>query len=143
MAQDRLDFDATREPEKVDLRARASDPETSTAAMEQYDEARMQSAAGVVLWLHREFGPLAEFELLELFRDRWDGPCDESLHRQARNQLRNEGLIRDSGRRKKNPKTNRMQVMWEACDQAKPTLQKCPTCGHVTRVAAPGDNEGS
>jgi hypothetical protein len=116
-----------------DLHARTDDPETSHASMAAYDVDQMRSAMALVVRLHRRHGPMAEFELLPRFRDAWPGHADESLHRQARNQARNAGLISNSGMQRLNPITHRKQVVWEARAGRPPALTRCPTCGRVRR----------
>lgn len=116
------------------LRARGSDPETSHAAMAAYDREKMRAASAVVVQLYRDHGPLPDFTMSALFTVAWGRACDESLHRQARNQARNHGLVRDSGQRVQNPQTKRLQIVWEACEIPAPDVPCCPTCGRVLRT---------
>jgi hypothetical protein len=121
-----------------DLRARTSDPPTSRAAMETYEVEKVSEAMAVVRALLREHpGGLADFELAARFPARYGRPCHVSLHQQARNQLRNRGLVRASGRLQHNPTSGMQQIVWEACEAAPPALHRCPTCGHVARVKEP------
>jgi len=116
------------------LFARGSDPETSHEAMAAYDRARLRSAIDVVVTLHREqLGGLADYELRAAFEARWQQPCCDHLYQQARSSARDKGLIRDSGERRVNPTTNRRQVVWEACAEAPPMIDRCSACGHVLR----------
>lgn len=115
---------------EVELHARTLDPDTSQDAMAAYDEDRMRSAALVVTRLYRDRGPMADFEMRAAFDQVWDRPQDESLHRQARNQARNQGWIRDTGERRVNPATKRLQIVWAfQADPHPPALDFCPTCG--------------
>lgn len=123
---------AAREAD-VALAARTSDPETSRDAMAAYDEDRMRSAMDCVVRLHRERGPMAGFELKAAFAAAWGRPCDDSLHRQARNQARRNGWIRNTGRRRTCPSSGQEQIVWEACHEAPPAIQRCETCGAVLR----------
>ena len=130
---------------EIILRARNSDPETSHAAMAAYDRDTLRAAAALVVTLHREHGPLADFELKGLFAESYDRPCCDHLYQQARSTARDRGLIRDSGERRVNPTTNRKQVVWEACDTVPPAIDRCASCGRLMRrhavvVSPDGEN---
>jgi hypothetical protein len=120
-------------PDELPLFARTSDPETSHAAAEAYDRTRLGSAMALAVELHRAPGGLADYEYRALFAARFPGPCCDHLYQQARSSARDKGLIRDSGRRARNPITQRLQVVWEACDAPPPAIEKCAACGHVLR----------
>ena len=120
------------ERDDLELHARTGDPATSHAAMAAYDRQKMENAAALVVDLHRRYGPMADYQLRTRFAAEWT-LCDQSLYRQARNQARNKGLIRDSGQRVVCPETQRRQVVWEACDAPAPLVHRCPTCGKLTR----------
>lgn len=119
-------------PEPV-LTARGSDPDTSHQALAAFDRATMARAAHLVVEIHRQHGPLADFELEPLFAVGYRQPCCAHLYRQARSAARDRGLIRDSRRHKRNPITNREQILWEACAEALPVLHRCEACGHLLR----------
>jgi len=113
------------------LRARGSDTETSHAAAADYDRETLAGAAQLVVWLHRHYGPLADFELQGHFKRHYQRACCDHLYRQARSAARDQGLIRDSAERRVNPTTNRRQVVWEACDDQPVVVARCGACGHV------------
>lgn len=115
------------------LRARVSDPDTSQAAAASYDRDKLAGASRLAERLHRDHGPLADYEYRPLFLDAYEGKCCAHLYRQARSTARDAGRIRDSGTKKVNPETGRQQVVWEYCDGTAPEIKKCPTCGHVLR----------
>jgi hypothetical protein len=115
------------------LFARGSDPETSHAAMAAFDRETMRSAMATVVRIHQQQGPIADYELRGLFAAAWAFPCCDHLYQQARSAARDQGLIRDSGQRRVNPATNRKQVVWEACDEAAPIIERCQSCGHLLR----------
>lgn len=119
--------------ETIVLRASHCHPDTSHAAMAAYDKETLQGAAALVVSLHQQYGPLADFELAVLFERHYDKPCCVNLYRQARSAARDQGQIRDSGVRKKNPTTNRLQVVWEHCDIPPLEIPTCPTCGALLR----------
>lgn len=117
--------------------------------MAAYDRETLLSAQAVTVRLHRELGPLADFEFKAAFDAAWSGTCDESLHRQARRTARDAGHIRDSGQRRRNPVTHRYQVVWEYCELPPLEIPRCPTCGMLLRrqrkaveVTEDADTEG-
>jgi hypothetical protein len=114
------------------LLARGSDPSTSHEAMAAFSKERMQSAVTLVVALFRIHGRMADYTLRDRFQTAWPNG-DDSLYRQARNQARNQGHVRDSGLRERNPHTRRNQIVWEACDDTPPEVEICPTCGGVIR----------
>lgn len=118
------------------LRARNADPDTSHAAMAAFDPARLTAASDIAARLHRDRGPMADFEYKPAFHEAWPGRCDDSLYRQARRAARDRGQIRDSGERRVNPATNRRQVVWEFYTGEPLHIAQCPTCGHVLRREA-------
>lgn len=119
--------------EDLPLFARASDPETSRDAMAAYDREAMRSAMTCVVALLRERGRMADYELRAAFPAAWGKPCDDSLYRQARNQARNKGLIFDTTERRRNPTTNRQQVVWAFRVGDPPAIHRCPSCGGIVR----------
>lgn len=123
------------EPEPA-LLARGSDPETSHAAMAAFDRETMSAAADLVVRLHIEHGPLADYELRVLFGRTYQPSCCAHLYRQARSTARDRGQIRDSGFRKVDPTTHRHQVVWEACADPPPVIHRCAACGHLLRRRA-------
>lgn len=135
-------FDFEREPEAPELRARAGDPSTSHESMARMDLERMTSAMGLYVRLLKEHGPMAEFEVRPLFYEAYEFKSCDHLHQQARSSARDQGLVRPTGEKRINPKTGRRQEVWEACNIPKPTLHKCPTCGHVTRAKQTEDVNG-
>lgn len=130
-------------PGIVPLHARTSDPDTSHEAMETYDQGRMRSAVQVVVQLFRDRGPMSDYQLRDAFAQAWMTPCDDSLHRQARSVARDKGLIRDTGERSVNPTTGRRQVVWGACHDEAPQLQRCHSCGHILRRQAATTSKGA
>jgi len=125
---------AVNRPAPITLKARTGDPETSHEAMQLYSEDRMQSAVDFAIAIHRDHGPLADFEYRELFEDRFTELHSRHLYQQARSSARDKGRIRPTSERRINPVSGRKQVVWEVCEQAPPRLTKCLTCGHVTRA---------
>jgi hypothetical protein len=119
------------DPDDIVLRARHGDPATAHAACAAYDREKLASAGDLVVQLHQTHGPLADYELRDLFAEHYGMYCDDSLYRQARNAARNQGLIRDTGTRRLNPLTKRQQVVWEACRGEPVVVRRCPACGHV------------
>lgn len=117
----------------MELHARNGDPETSHEAMASLDKEKMKGASELAHHLHSTLGPMADYELEQLWPIYWKKPCCDHLHQQARSVARDAGLIRDSGLRKKNPKSNRRQIIWEACDIGPIEIRCCPTCGSVKR----------
>jgi hypothetical protein len=115
------------------LLARHSDPETSHESMAAYDVDRMENAMDCVVAIHRERGPLADFELAIAFAETWTEPCCLHLYRQARSAARDKGLIYDTGARRINPTTNRRQVVWAFQVGSAPVIERCASCGHVLR----------
>jgi hypothetical protein len=115
------------------LRARTSDPETSHQAMAAYDREKMKGAVACVIQLFRTHGPMADYQLRHAFAQAWPHPCCDHLYQQARSIARDQGRVRDTGARVRNPETHRQQIVWEACHQPPVDIQLCPTCGHVLR----------
>jgi ribosomal protein S27E len=112
--------------------ARSSDPETSHLAMAEFDREKIKDAVDVCVWVHRRFGPLADFQYYPLFKEYLGRKCCDHLHQQARSIARDRGLIRDTGQKIRCPETGKLQTVWEACAIAAPTIDRCPTCGKVT-----------
>lgn len=86
--------------------ARPTDPETSHAAARTVNRTRSQRA---VLAALREVGPMAHHTLCLLFK----GELTESRTRTAVKELRDRGMVRDSGMRVRTP-SGRQAVVWEA-----------------------------
>ena len=86
--------------------ARPTDPETSHMAAATVNVTASQHAVMVML---TEVGPMAHFVLVNLLR----GVLSESRCRTAVSELRDAGLVRDSGVRTKTP-SGRKAVVWEA-----------------------------
>lgn len=114
-----------------ELFARMSHPETSHAAMAAYPQAKLDSGVATCVAIHKEHGPIADFEYFELWQGVWKTPCAVNLYRQSRNAACKKGLIRDSGQRRINPMSGRDQVVWEACEIAPPVVLRCESCGGV------------
>ena len=118
--------DSLLEPYK---RTRRGDPETSLAAAESVTELTKKQEA--VLTVLRASGPSTDEELREAYRafrmrniDRLDNrtvdlhsiqPQSDSGLRTRRSELRDRGLVRDSGERRK-LESGRMAVVWEVVD---------------------------
>jgi hypothetical protein len=122
-----------RQANREVLRARNGDPDTSQAAMAAYDRDTLRAASDLVVMLHREHGPLADYELQALFRAAYTRPCCDHLYRQARSTARDRGQIRDSGERRVNPVTHREQIVWAYCDAEPVPVERCESCGRVCR----------
>jgi hypothetical protein len=120
-----------------ELHARRGDPSTSHAAMAAYPRERMAGAAACVVALYRDYGPMADYELKERFAVAWGMNCSPHLYQQARSVARDNGLVRDSGRKVVNPGTGYKQVVWEYCTTPGPIILRCPCCGKVTGRAVP------
>jgi ribosomal protein S27E len=100
--------------------------------MAALDRQQMRRAADVIVALHEEFGPMPDYEQEEHFRRVWPVGCAH-LYRQARSIARDQGRIRDSGLRIRNPASGRQQVVWESCEVPPIVIVKCELCGHVLR----------
>lgn len=85
--------------------ARATDPETSHIAAASVDRARSQRIVLAALW---EVGPMPHHKLAHMLR----GAMSESRCRTAVAELRDAGLVRDSGLRTDTPR-GRKAVIWE------------------------------
>lgn len=118
--------------ERPTLHARTSDPATSRASMKA-SEAQVGAAMALVVALHEKHGPLADFELEALFYPAYGAQACDHLHQQARRSAADQGRIKDTGVVKVNPATGRRQIVWAACNEPKPTIEKCDKCGHVLR----------
>ena len=133
-----MDEPEEEEPEEgegadIVLRARASDPETSHAAMAAFDKGTMSKAATLVAELYQAHGPMADYQLRDLFEEAYPHPHCRHLYQQARSTARDRGQLRDSGEKRRNPASKRWQVVWEAYDGPPPVLQRCTCCGQLMR----------
>lgn len=114
------------------LRARRGDPETSHEAMAVYDREKMENAVNCVIHLYRENGPMADYQLKELFSKTWGDDCSPHLYRQARSMARDRGSVVATDEWAINPISNRRQIIWAYCDDPHPVvIRHCPTCGKI------------
>jgi len=62
--------------------------------------------------LFQKYGPMADFELRELCRGELEWPLNRRIN-PRRNELSNIGVLRDSGIKRINPKSNKSCIVWE------------------------------
>ena len=73
-------------------------------------------AAGAVVRMLEECGPRTDWEIRAAWHRYYEEKCCHHLYRQARSMARDAGRVRDSGARRPNPSTGRMQIVWETED---------------------------
>ena len=139
MNDDGDDYDGDEPDDDLPLfHARNSDPDSSHQSMGKMDRQRMSEAMNLTVELHRKHGPMTDFEFWPLFyaaRGRVREP-GEHYHQEARSKARDNGFIRDTGTKRRDPRTKRDVIVWEACNIPPPEIVRCPTCGGVTRRKA-------
>lgn len=124
-------------PAVVVVRARATDPETSHEAAEEFerDQSRAQLSVAAVVLILKDHGPLTDFQIREAWPKVWGSKAwSYTLPCKARHWARLAGLVKHDGfgthgkRKVRRWALGRDEVFLGA-------QEKCPHCGQRVRAA--------
>jgi hypothetical protein len=116
--------------QEVRFVARAGDPETSWQAARSVDEFKMRELHARQIEL-LSLRPGTHEGLMSRYERRWDGPISASGFRTRMSELRDAGMVRDSGLRALIA-SGRRAIVWELGREesldGEPVVTVCPTC---------------